>query len=86
LSAYASLVPHETNVSNNNQRVNILIKIPGDVNGDRKVDLKDVFAVGKAFGAIAGDPRYNPNLDINGDGRIDLKDYFIACKNYGKSW
>ena len=60
--------------------------IPGDINGDRKVDLKDVFAVGKAYGSVVGDPRYSPNLDINDDGKIDLKDYYTTCKNYGKSW
>jgi hypothetical protein len=62
------------------------VSIPGDVNGDRKDDLKDVFAVGKAYGSVIGDPRYNPNLDINDDGKIDLKDYFTTCKNYGKEW
>lgn len=53
---------------------------------DGKVDLRDVYAVGRAFGAVIGDPRYNANLDINGGGKIDLKDYYTTCKNYGKSW
>jgi outer membrane protein assembly factor BamB len=87
ISAYAWPVPGETNTADNTYtNGTVLVTIPGDVNGDRKIDLKDVFAVGKAYGSVVGDPRYNPNLDINGDGKIDLKDYFTACKNYGKSW
>jgi hypothetical protein len=69
----------------------VFISIPGDINGDKTVDLKDVFAVGKAFGTTRQGPNpsgrvYVPNCDINGDGKIDLKDYFTTCKNYGKSW
>jgi hypothetical protein len=65
--------------------------ISGDINGDRKVDLQDVFAVGKAFGTTQQGPNppgrvYVPNCDINDDGKIDLKDYYTACKNFGKSW
>ena len=26
------------------------------------------------FGAVRGDPRYNPKVDINGDGKIDMTD------------
>jgi len=62
----------------------IIVTMVGDINADKKVDLKDVFAVGKAYGSVSGDPRYNPNLDINDDGKIDLKDYFTVCKNFGK--
>ena len=57
-----------------------------DINHDLKVDLKDVFATGKAYGSYPGHPRWNPHCDINGDGKIDLKDYYTTCKNYGKSW
>jgi hypothetical protein len=87
LSAYATPVPGEINTADNMLSDGwVFVSIPGDINADRKVDLKDVFAVGKAYGSVVGDLRYKPNLDINGDGKIDLKDYFTACKNYGKSW
>jgi hypothetical protein len=56
----------------------------GDVNGDRKCDLKDVYAVAKAYGGVAGDSKYDPNCDINCDYKVDLKDYYITTKNYGK--
>jgi rhodanese-related sulfurtransferase len=87
ISAYAWPVPGET-YTGDNALVDggVFISIPGDVNGDKKVDLKDVFAVGKAYGSVMGDSRYDTNLDINSDGKIDLKDYFTTCKNYGRSW
>jgi len=51
---------------------------------DCKVDLKDVFAAGKAFGSVPGDAKWNTVADINGDYKIDLKDYFVICKKFGK--
>jgi ABC-type transport system substrate-binding protein len=51
---------------------------------DCKVDLKDVFAAGKAFGSVPGDAKWNTVADINGDYKIDLKDYFAICKKFGK--
>jgi PKD repeat protein len=55
-----------------------------DVNGDGKVDLKDVFRVGRAYGSSPGDPDWDPVCDFNHDGIIDLKDYFPVCKHYGE--
>jgi len=86
-----TLISGELDISDNTWAVDVLITISGDINGDRKVDLQDVFAVGKAFGTTQQGPNppgrvYVPNCDINGDGKIDLKDYFTACKNFGKSW
>jgi hypothetical protein len=68
----------------------------GDVNYDGKVDLKDVFAVGRAFGSVLVDGTFwhephrsccphSANTDLNGDGKVDLKDYFKTCKQYGKA-
>jgi hypothetical protein len=62
------------------------ITIVGDIDGNGKVDLKDVYACGKAFGSYLHHPRWNPNADINCDTKVDLKDYFSLCKNYGKSY
>jgi hypothetical protein len=64
----------------------IFVSIPGDVNADRKVDLKDVYACGKAFGSIPSHPRWSPNCDINNDGKVDLKDYYKTCQAYGRFW
>ncbi len=87
ISAFVPPLPGEIDVADNTLVDGwIIITIPGDINGDGKVDLKDIFAVGKAYGSVISDPRYIPNADINGDGKIDLKDYFISCLNFGVKW
>lgn len=55
----------------------------GDLNTDRKCDMKDISAVAKAFGSNAGDARYHPNLDLNCDGKIDMKDISTVAKKFG---
>jgi hypothetical protein len=61
------------------------ITIVGDVNGDSKVDIKDILTVAKAFGSYPGNPRWNPNADVNCDSKADIKDILIAAKNFGKT-
>jgi hypothetical protein len=56
----------------------------GDINGDGKVDVKDVYAVAKAYGSYPYHPYWNSLCDINHDGKVDERDYYIVCKNYGK--
>lgn len=68
----------------------VFISIPGDINGDRKVDVKDVYKVALAYGTSLEGPNppdrtYEPNCDINGDDKIDVKDYYIVCKHYGET-
>jgi hypothetical protein len=85
VSAYAWPVPGETDITDNSLTDGtVYVGIPGDVNGDKKVDLKDVYAVAKAYGSFPGHPKWNPVCDINNDNKVDLKDYYIVCKNYGK--
>jgi hypothetical protein len=100
ISACATPVPGETDTSDNTFVDGwVFVSVPGDINADRKVDLKDVYAVGRAFGSVRNStdgwywhsPRktccpHSPNCDINDDGKIDLKDYYTTCKNFGKSW
>lgn len=59
--------------------------IPGDINGDGKVDLLDLRILAAAFGSTPGDPRWNSNADINGDGRVDLADLTILAVHYGQT-
>jgi len=91
ISAVADTVPGETDTGDNTfTDGKIHVGLIGDVNGDKKVDLKDVYAVGKAFGTTRHGPNppgrvYSPNLDINDDDKIDLKDYYATTKNFGKT-
>jgi len=57
----------------------------GDVNGDGKVDGKDITVVAKAFGSYPAHPRWDPSADVNGDGIVNALDIAIVAKNFGKT-
>ena len=87
LSAYAAPVLGETNIGNNNYTDGIVkVVIVGDVDGNDKVDIKDVSLVAKAFGTSMGQPGYNPNGDIDDNHKIDIKDVSIAAKHFGEHY
>ena len=62
------------------------VRMPGDVNMDEKVDIKDISAVAKAFGTSLGQPGYKLVLNENEDGRIDIRDIALIAKNFGKTY
>lgn len=57
----------------------------GDVNGDGKVDMKDLGLVARSFGATPSSPRWNAVCDLNGDGIINIKDLGIVARHFGES-
>lgn len=61
------------------------ITFVGDVNEDRKVDIKDIATAAIAFGSYYHHLRYNPNADVNCDEKIDIKDLAIIAQNFGKT-
>jgi len=65
---------------------NELAHLPGDINSDGKVDIKDIAQAGLAFGSYIGHPRWNPIADENEDGKIDIKDLALIAKNFGKTY
>lgn len=90
MTAVASTVQGETNTENNVNSSLILVKVRlfADVNGDGKVDIKDVALAGKAFGESKGDPRWlpwGPYADMDSNGKIDIKDISLIAKNFGKT-
>jgi parallel beta-helix repeat protein len=96
ISAYVEPVLDETETLNNNMTAGwAVVSIVGDVAGqggypDGKVDVRDVYAVGRAFGTSREGPNppgraYSPDYDVNDDGRIDIKDFYVICRNYGKT-
>ena len=56
----------------------------GDINGDLKVDITDLYLVAKAFGSRHGDERWNKAVDLNNDEVIGIVDLYIVSKEYGK--
>jgi nitrous oxidase accessory protein NosD len=57
----------------------------GDIDGDGKVDQRDVGYVARAFLTQSGDPRWNPNADFNKDDFIDLFDVLCVAWHFGQS-
>jgi len=57
----------------------------GDLNGDGKVDIKDLAIAAKAYGSSPGMPNWNPIADMNGDLKIDIKDLATIAKHYGET-
>ena len=54
-----------------------------DINGDYKVDIRDIAVVAQAFGSNPDHPRWNPAADINGDEKVDIRDVAIVASNFG---
>jgi hypothetical protein len=56
---------------------------PYDIDGNGKVDMKDVAIVAKAFGSTPGSPSWDPRADLDGNGKVDMKDIGAVAKAYG---
>jgi hypothetical protein len=86
ITAAATISEPDINPGDNmmDSPVKVKVRIPGDANGDGKVDVKDILLVAKAFGETPNRPRWNLDLDQNYDDKINIKDMFIVAKNYGK--
>jgi hypothetical protein len=59
--------------------------VPGDINGDGKVDLSDAILASHAFGSATGDLNYNPAADLNSDGSVDIFDLLILARDFGQT-
>jgi hypothetical protein len=87
ISAVADVVTEETNLDNNAySNGDVLVTIPGDVDGDRMVDIRDLFLISNAYDSTPIGPHWNPNADINSDQTIDASDITIICAHWGESW
>ena len=52
----------------------ILVTVPGDIDGDRDVDIFDIVRMGIVYGTSIGDSVYEPNSDIDDDGKVNIAD------------
>lgn len=64
----------------------ILVTIPGDVDGDKDVDIFDIVRIAAIYDVVEPDPAYDPNCDIDGDQDIDIFDIVAAASHYGEEW
>ena len=88
ITAYAWPVPNEVDESDNLfvLDMEVCITIPGDVDGDRDVDIYDVVKITGIYGSKRGDPQFNPNSDLDDDGEIKIYDVVRCTSHYGQSW
>jgi PKD repeat protein len=56
----------------------------GDLNGDGKIDIKDIAIAALAFGSFPGHPRWNPAADVDLDGVVSIIDILLIASNFGK--
>jgi parallel beta-helix repeat protein len=83
ITAYAWPIQNETDIADNTYTDGIVkVTIPGDVNGDFFVNIKDAAQVGMYWGKTV--PPAPANVDINGDGIINIKDAAIIGINWQK--
>jgi hypothetical protein len=58
----------------------VLTAMPGDRNGDGKVDCADLAIVKAAFGKSRGETGYDPRADVSGDGVINIVDLATVAR------
>ncbi|MDH5266324.1 MAG: right-handed parallel beta-helix repeat-containing protein [Candidatus Bathyarchaeota archaeon] len=64
----------------------IYTRLATDVNGDGKVDIRDIAIVAKAYGSKPGDPNWNEIADVAKPyGVINIMDIATVAKDYGKT-
>jgi hypothetical protein len=83
-----SVTRHIEGISNFSFNISITgsNRLPGDINGDGKVDWQDLALLGLAYNSSPGDRNWNPAADLNGDGKVDWQDLAIFGLYYGKSY
>jgi hypothetical protein len=87
IGVFAGPVFNEVKILDNVQTEGlIIVTVPGDVEGDRDVDIFDIVRMAGVYGLTKPNPSYHPNCDIDGDGDIDIFDIVIAAGHYGDSW
>jgi hypothetical protein len=64
----------------------IVLTIPGDINGDFKVNLQDLAILANAYGSKPTDAKWNANADVDGNGAIGLSDLVALAQHYGQHY
>jgi hypothetical protein len=88
IKATVNQVPNENtiNLGDNTRTMGpVLLRIPGDVNADGRVNLEDLARFNSALGATPGHPNWDQECDIYENDIIDVKDLYILSSNYGQT-
>jgi hypothetical protein len=88
ITATATPVAGQTDLSNISKTAKVQVLVPThkpnpyDLNDDGKVDMKDIGIAAKAFGAVPGDPRWNPAADVGGFGVVTVRDVALIAQHF----
>lgn len=63
----------------------VAVKLLGDVDDNGLVEVRDLWAVGKAYGSIPGNPSWNEEADLNGDNAVNMTDVSSLSGNFGSA-
>jgi hypothetical protein len=89
IKAVADTIEEEIDTEDNTLvNGDVMVTIPGDVNGDRVVDIFDIGYISAHWhpGPPVGPLGYDGNADINSDGAVDIFDIGITSAHWGQSW
>jgi parallel beta-helix repeat protein len=87
INAYATPVLGETITVDNSFTYGVMkVTVPGDVNGDFRVNMSDVGLLLNAFGSKPGKPNWAPNCDVDSDNKTTMSDIMISLDNFGKHY
>jgi hypothetical protein len=85
VKAVASIVQGEMDATNNELVAGqVNIKLLGDVNGDGKVNYRDLALAILAFRSYPGRASWNPHADVRVDGLVDMRDITAIVLNFTK--
>ncbi|MCK6488081.1 MAG: InlB B-repeat-containing protein [Planctomycetes bacterium] len=59
---------------------------PGDLNGDKVVNVSDLSLVTAHFGQTSSDANWDARADANGDGVVNVADLTQVTSNFGKTY
>lgn len=64
----------------------VLVTIPGDVNGDFRVQYLDLGKLLAVYGSSPSNPKHSANCDVNSDNVINYKDLGHILAHYGEHY
>jgi hypothetical protein len=82
---WVAWVNDEADQPDGNWEIYFRASLPGDVNEDGNTNVVDLTLVSLSYGAMIGEPDYNPVADINKDGIVDMKDLSIVARYLGQT-
>jgi len=82
-----SALENESELDDNTRSVWMLVSsLVGDINGNGKVDMKDIGYTARGFMCIPGDLLWDPVADLNNDGRINMNDIGTVARHFGEHY